>query len=73
MMMLDFIMDGTAGAIGEIMSGAVWVPADLISQRLMIQGASQQSQLYSGMIGSLWCRVYCVLLISNVFLRLVSK
>lgn len=46
----EFCIDATAGAIGEIMSGALWVPADLVSQRLMLQGPDHSKHLYTGMI-----------------------
>jgi hypothetical protein len=45
----EFCIDATAGAIGEIMSGALWVPADLVSQRLMLQGPDRSKHLYTGM------------------------
>jgi solute carrier family 25 protein 44 len=31
------------------MSGALWVPADLVSQRLMLQGPDRSKHLYTGM------------------------
>jgi solute carrier family 25 protein 44 len=45
----EFLIDAAAGAVGEIASGAFWVPADLVSQRLMLQGPDRSKHLYSGM------------------------
>lgn len=45
----EFGIDACAGAVGEIVSGAIWVPADLVSQRLMLQGPDRSKHLYSGM------------------------
>lgn len=45
----EFFVDATAGAVGEIVSGAFWVPADLVSQRLMLQGPDRSKHLYTGM------------------------
>jgi len=45
----DFLIEAAAGGIAEIISGTVWVPGDLVSQRLMIQGPDKKAHLYNGL------------------------
>jgi hypothetical protein len=51
----DFVIDCTAGGIAELISACIWIPTDIIVQRLQIQGPRLPNQppRYSGPIDAL--------------------
>ncbi|KAL6077601.1 Solute carrier family 25 member 44 [Balamuthia mandrillaris] len=45
---LDVLVTFTAGGLAEVGAGCIWVPLDVVSQRLQIQGPSRKLQMYKG-------------------------
>jgi solute carrier family 25, member 44 len=44
----ELAVDFMAGAAGEVASGIVWVPTDIVTQKLQVQGPNTSAHRYSG-------------------------